>query len=74
MLSVDSDLEKVGFCGPVQIVCVSVLACQLEREFQREGVATEKVLSPQVRSLVLWVLSAFVSVDRRQRVVWWRRR
>ena len=47
----------------------------LGREFQRESAATEEALSPQVRGLVLGVLSVFGSVDRRQSVeVWWRRR
>ena len=47
----------------------------LGREFQRDGAATEKALSPQVRSLVLGVLSVVVSVDLRRRVeVWGRRR
>ena len=32
------------------------------REFQRKGAATEKALSPPIRSLVLGVLSVFVSV------------
>jgi len=46
--------------------------CQMwmGREFQREGAATEKALSPQVRSLVL----GFVSVDLRRRVWVWRER
>jgi len=44
----------------------------LGRAFQREGAATEKALSPQVRSLFLVVFSLVASVDLRHRVgVWW---
>jgi len=40
-----------------------------------EGAATEKALSPQVRSLVLGTDKQFVSADLRRRVgVWWGRR
>ena len=41
------------------------------RAFQRVGAAAEKALSPQVRSLVLMVLSVLASTDlRRQGGVW----
>jgi len=42
------------------------------RAFQREGAATEKALSPQVRSLVLGTDEQFVSADLRRRVGVWR--
>ena len=44
------------------------------RVFQREGAATEKALSPQVRSLVLGIFKQFVSPDLRLRVGAWRGR
>ena len=37
------------------------------RVFQREGAATEKALSPQVRRLVLMVFRVFAPADLRQR-------
>uniref|UniRef100_UPI003AB06FCF zinc finger BED domain-containing protein 5-like n=1 Tax=Centroberyx gerrardi TaxID=166262 RepID=UPI003AB06FCF len=42
------------------------------RAFQREGAATEKALSPQVRSLVLVVFRVVASADLRHRVGVWR--
>ena len=44
------------------------------RAFQREGAATEKALSPQVRHLVLMVFRVFAPADLRQQVGAWRGR
>ena len=47
---------------------VFVCLMWLGRVLQREGAATEKAMSPQVRSLVLGVVRVVVFADLRDRV------
>ena len=52
-LHIKSKLKKVSFVSVLRVLkSVQFLVC-LGREFQREGAAAEKALSPQVRCLLM---------------------
>ena len=52
-LHIKSKLKKVSFVSVLRVLMsVQFLVC-LGREFQREGAAAEKALSPQVRCLLM---------------------